>query len=179
MRKTTSMILAALFAALTAVGALIRIPTPVSSFTLQVLFTAMAGILLGKKWGAASQAVYVLLGLTGLPIFTSGGGPGAFLQPSGGFLFGMIAMAWVTGSMVEKYGAGFRTLCLACGLGLAALYAIGLPYMHLILTVWLRQDWTIGQTLVSGMLLFLPGDVLKLLAASLLGARLYPAFYRK
>ena len=86
MRKTTSMILAALFAALTAVGALIRIPTPVSSFTLQVLFTAMAGILLGKKWGAASQAVYVLLGLTGLPIFTSGGGPGAFLQPSGGFL---------------------------------------------------------------------------------------------
>ena len=85
MHRTKSMILAALFAALTAVGAFLRIPTPVSSFTLQIMFTAMAGVLLGRKWGAVSQAVYVLLGLLGLPVFTNGGGLGVVLQPTFGF----------------------------------------------------------------------------------------------
>ena len=79
MRKTTLMILSALFAALTALGAFLRIPTPVSSFTLQILFTGMAGCLLGRRWGAVSQLIYVLLGLAGLPIFTSGGGIAALL----------------------------------------------------------------------------------------------------
>ena len=178
MRKTTAMILSALFAALTAVGAFVRIPTPVSSFTLQILFTAMAGVLLGPKWGATSQAVYVLLGLVGLPIFTSGGGVGALLRPTGGFLFGMIAMAWVTGYAVKKYGCGFWKICLACTLGLLALYAVGLPYMHLILTVYLRQDWSVGQTVFSGMVLFLPWDALKTVVAALLCTRLYPVIYR-
>ena len=59
----------ALFAALTAAGAFLRIPLGVSSITLQFLFTAMAGVLLGAGCGALSQAVYVALGLIGLPIF--------------------------------------------------------------------------------------------------------------
>ena len=68
------LVLTALFAALTAIGAFLRIPAGEISFTLQVFFTSMAGILLGPWWGAASQVVYVLLGLIGLPIFTEGGG---------------------------------------------------------------------------------------------------------
>ena len=72
--RTRMLILTAFFAVLTAVGAFIRIPTPVSNFSLQVLFTCMAGLLLGPRWGAASQAVYVGLGLLGLPVFTLGGG---------------------------------------------------------------------------------------------------------
>ena len=70
------MILAAIFAALTAVGAFLKIPGVGDvSFTLQVLFCFLSGLLLGFAWwGAASQIVYVLLGLFGLPVFTSGGG---------------------------------------------------------------------------------------------------------
>ena len=64
--KTRSLILAALFAALTAIGAFLKIPLGALSLTLQFLFTAMAGVLLGPRWGAASQAVYVALGLAGL-----------------------------------------------------------------------------------------------------------------
>ena len=64
------MILAALFAALTAVGAFIEIPLGPVSFTLQILFTALAGIMLGAKLGALSQIVYVVIGLLGLPIFS-------------------------------------------------------------------------------------------------------------
>jgi len=73
--KTKNMILAALFAALTAAGALIRIPLGPAPITLQFFFTALAGILLGPYLGALSQLMYVLLGLAGLPVFTAGGGP--------------------------------------------------------------------------------------------------------
>ena len=59
------LVLTALFAALTAIGAFLRIPAGTISFTLQVFFTSMAGVLLGPWWGAASQVVYVLLGLIG------------------------------------------------------------------------------------------------------------------
>ena len=177
MRRTTLMILSALFAALTALGAFLRIPTPVSSFTLQILFTAMAGCLLGRRWGAVSQAIYLLLGLAGLPVFTAGGGFGALLHPTGGFPFGMIAMAWICGLIVERHGVGFRTFLLACLAGLAALYLIGLPCMHLILTLWLKQDWSVGQTIVSGMLLFLPWDILKAVLTAFLCVRLYPAIH--
>ena len=69
----------ALLAALTAVGAFIRIPIGISVITLQFLFTAMAGVLLGPGGGALSQGVYVALGLVGLPIFTAGGGFGYVL----------------------------------------------------------------------------------------------------
>ena len=72
----------ALLAALTAAGAFIRIPIGISVITLQFLFTAMAGVLLGPGGGALSQGVYVALGLVGLPSFTAGGGFGDVLRPS-------------------------------------------------------------------------------------------------
>lgn len=178
MSKTKSMILAALFAALTAVGALIRIPTPISSFTLQVLFVAMSGVLLGHKWGFLSQAAYILLGLVGLPIFVSGGGPGALLQPTFGFLLGMAAMSALVGYIVERRGAKFFTICWACLLGLVPLYAIGLPYMHLILTVYLQRSQTAWATIWGGMVIFLPWDILKVAATAALCAKLYPALHR-
>ena len=62
-QKTKMLARTALLAALTAIGAFIKIPLGVSSITLQFFFTAMAGCLLGPMWGAVSQGVYVLLGL--------------------------------------------------------------------------------------------------------------------
>jgi len=143
-----------------------------------VLFTAMAGILLGKRGGLASQAVYVLLGLVGLPVFTVGAGLSALLQPTGGFLLGLLPMAWVTGWVVERRNSRFWDLCLASAAGLAVLYAVGLPWMHGILTVWLQQDWSVGQTLVSGMLVFLPWDFAKIVLVGALCSRVRPGILR-
>ena len=179
MSQTKSMILAALFAALTAVGALIRIPTPISSFSLQVLFVAMSGVLLGSKWGLLSQLTYILLGLVGLPIFVSGGGPGAMLQPTFGFLLGMAAMSWLVGFIIERRGAKFSTICWACALGLIPLYAIGLPYMHVILTVYMKLGQTIWDTVRGGMIIFLPWDALKIAVTAALCVKLYPALRRR
>ena len=88
----------------------------------------MAGCLLGPYWGAASQGVYVLLGLVGLPIFTLGGGFGYVLQPTFGFLLGLIPSALVIGLITRKSRRPLRII-LACAACLATLYAVGLPYM--------------------------------------------------
>ena len=163
----------ALFAALTAAGAFLRIPLGVSSITLQCLFTAMAGVLLGAGCGALSQAVYVALGLIGLPIFTTGGGFAYVLQPTFGFLLGLIPAAAVIGALTRK-NFGFVHLALACCAGLAVLYLIGLPYLHGICTLYLHKQRTIWETMMGGMIIFLPWDALKIVAVALLGQRLCP-----
>ena len=72
MTKTRSLVYCALFTALIAVGAFIKIPIPVVPFTLQYLFTMLAGILLGSRLGSLSVLAYMILGLIGLPIFFRG-----------------------------------------------------------------------------------------------------------
>lgn len=166
------MLLTAVFAALTAIGAFLRIPVGFSSFTLQVFFTCMAGVLLGPYWAAASQLLYVLLGLIGIPIFTEGGGMMYLFKPTFGFLLGLIPMAFLTGLLshrLKKLPLPGR-IALSCFTGLIALYAVGLPYMY-----WmLGGAWSIGKTVISGCLIFLPFDALKILCVVLLGTKLVP-----
>ena len=126
----------------------------------------MAGLLLGSRWGAVSQVVYLLLGLVGLPVFTAGGGISAFLTPTGGFLVGLIPMAWLAG----KAKGEFR----ACLVGLGALYAVGLPWMYAIMTVYLQKPWSFWQTILYGMVIFLPWDVLKMALAAWLCKKIRP-----
>ena len=89
---TRQLTMTALFVALIAVGAFIRVPLPNCPFTLQILFTTLAGIVLGSRLGAASVGIYIVLGLIGVPIFTSGGGPGYILQPTFGYLIGFMVV---------------------------------------------------------------------------------------
>ena len=176
--KTHLLILTALFAALTAVGAFLRIPTPWSSFTLQVFFVCMAGVLLGPKWGALSQVVYVALGLVGLPIFTAGGGLGYVFQPTFGFLLSYIPAALVIG-LIAGGSASRRRLALACIAGLAVIYLIGLPYMALILNVYLGKGLSFSAILWAGMIPFLPWDALKIAVTVVLAGKLVPLLQKQ
>lgn len=174
--KTRELLLTALFAALTTIGGLIRIPTPISSFTLQFFFTAMAGILLGARLGALSQLIYVALGLAGLPIFTLGGGPGYIFQPTFGFLVGLIPSAFIIGKMAEKSKG--LSLIPAVIAGDFVLYLAGLPYMYAILNLYLGRGLGVMEVMSSGMLIFLPWDALKIAAACVLGRKLLPLVKR-
>ena len=166
-RKTLMLVLTALFAALTAVGAFFKIPFALAAISLQFLFTAMAGILLGAGYGALSQLVYVLIGLVGVPIFALGGGFSYVLQPTFGFLLGLIPAAWVIGVLAKRPLKFWRT-ALAMLAGLAVLYAIGVPYMALIANGYLGKGLTFWQVMRSGMLIYLPGDMLKIAVGSAL-----------
>ena len=170
-RDTRGLVLAGLFAALTAAGAFVRIPLGVSAVTLQTLFTALAGLLLGARWGMVSQGVYVLLGLAGVPVFTLGGGPGYLLQPSCGFLLGLIPAAGVTGALAGP-GRSRRRLLPACLAGELVLYLVGVPYMYLVLNGYLGRGLPLGAVLQAGMLVYLPGDALKIALAVLLARTL-------
>ena len=112
--KTRELVLFSLFTALTAIGAFIRVPVPLCPFTLQLLFTTLAGLILGSKKGAASVAVYVALGLAGVPVFTQGGGPGYIFQPTFGYLLGFIAGAWFMGKIGENDMFQFIHLFFQC-----------------------------------------------------------------
>ena len=173
------LVMTALFVALTAVGAFIKIPTAWVPFTLQILFVFLAGILLGPFWGAMSQLTYVLLGLIGVPIFEGGGGFGYLFRPSFGYLLGYVAAAavvgWLTSSPKHR---STLWIVLSCAAGLAAIYAVGLPYMALIVNGYLKQDLNTGTIFMSGMLLFLPWDALKIAAAAALAGMLLPVVDR-
>ena len=156
----------ALLAVLTAVGAFLRIPLGVSSITLQFLFTAMAGVLLGPGCGALSQGVYVALGLIGLPIFTAGGGFGYVLQPTFGFLLGLIPAAAVIGALTARR-TGYLTVLAAVLVGDLILYAVGVPYMYLILHVYMQSAKTF-PALLAAMLVYVPGDTLKIVVVTAL-----------
>ena len=165
--KIRTMTRVARFAALTAVGAFIRIPLGYSSITLQTFFTAMAGCVLGPWYGALSQLVYVALGLVGLPIFTQGGGIGYLMQPTCGFLIGLIPAAWVIGRIAGRKPEP-KQIVPACLLGYGVLYAIGVPYMALILNTFLGKGMGFSAIMWAGMIPFLPGDMIKILCITLL-----------
>ena len=167
------LVLTALFVALTAVGAFIRVPTAVLPFTLQILFVLLAGILLGPRYGALSQFIYVLLGLAGIPILSAGGGPSYIFQPSFGCLLGYIPGAALCG-LIARGSARIPRLAAACLAGLAAIYAVGLPYMALILNVYLKLGKGAAYILQAGMLPFLPFDAVKIVLAVILARFLLP-----
>ncbi len=125
--KAKMMARCALFVSLTVVCAWIGIPMPPVRFTLQTLAVMTALGLLGAKWGAVSVLIYLLMGIAGLPVFSGfRGGLGAFLDPTGGFLPGLLLGALVYWA-AEKLGRLpalllFLAACYGCGLGWSLLY---------------------------------------------------------
>ena len=130
---TKDMIMCALFTALIAVGAFIKVPVPVVPFTLQFLFTMLAGLIMGGRLGAISVGLYAVLGLVGLPIFAEGGGIWYVLKPSFGYIIGFALGSLVTGLMVEKQkNLTMGRLLAANFTGLAIVYACGMIYYYII-----------------------------------------------
>lgn len=163
---TRSLVLAGVFAALTAVGGFLKIPFGPMSITLQTMLAALAGMVQGPKWGAASQGVYLALGLMGLPIFTMGGGLGYVFQPSFGFLLGFPLTAAVAGALAGERPAPLRAAGAAWA-GILAGYVIGTPYMGLVLNLYLNRGLDVWTVVKTGCLIYLPGEAVKVAATAL------------
>jgi len=167
--NTKKLILCALFAALTAVCAIIAVPLPFTPvpISLATLAVFLAGGLLGAKYGVISQVVYVILGAIGLPVFANfTGGIGVITGPTGGYIIGFIAAAWITGLIVTKTSGKFLWNIVAMIAGLALCYALG--------TIWFIYLTKTGlaAALLMCVVPFLIGDALKIIAASILVNRL-------
>ena len=69
----------------------IAVPLPISPvpITLQILGVMLAGLLLGPQLGTMAVCLYLIAGISGLPVFAGGAaGIGVLMGPSGGYLLG-------------------------------------------------------------------------------------------
>ncbi len=178
--KTINMVLCAMFAALIATGAYIRIPIPYLPITLQLFFTTLAGLLLGSKWGAASSLVYMITGLIGIPIFTQGGGIGYILKPSFGYIIGFSIGAFAAGKIVEKVTSpSFKRLLVASLVSVVTVYIIGIIYFCIISKFYLGAPASAKTVFIYCFLLVAPGDIILSFLAAFLSKRLRPILIKE
>lgn len=171
--KVTEMVMIAIFTALIAVGAFIKIPVPVLPFTLQFLFTTLAGLVLGGKLGALSVLLYIIFGLLGLPIFTEGGGFWYIFRPSFGYIIGFCLASYVTGKLVEKYKKqGFKEILCASFIGLGIVYGMGLIYYYIIANYVIHTPIGVWALFLYCFLFAVPGDICLCFLATYLTKRL-------
>ena len=141
-------------------------PVPISLASMAVY---LAVTVLGMKLGTLSCLIYLLLGLVGLPVF-SGGSAGAakLFGPTGGYLVGYLFLALIAGAFVGRYTENkWKSIAFAAlgmVLGTMVLYALG--------TAWLAYSagMDFQAALWAGVIPFIPGDLVKMVIAVLLGS---------
>jgi biotin transporter BioY len=146
--------------ALLALTARIEIPLQPVPITGQTFGVLLLGALLGARRGTAAVTAYVLAGVAGLPMFAGGAaGLTRLVGPTGGYLLGFIAAAWLVGKLSERgWDRGLARAAAAMLLGSVVIYLFGLPW----LAVFVGWD----QVLALGLLPFIVGDLLKIALAA-------------
>lgn len=139
-------------------------PVPISLTNLVIYFSLF---ILGTKKGTISYLIYLLIGLVGIPVFSSfTSGPGKLFGPTGGYLIGFIPLALIAGFFIDHF-RNKKALCfLGMILGTAVCYALG--------TAWLAVQAHMGfqSALMAGVIPFLPGDFIKMILALLIAPQI-------
>lgn len=169
--------LIALFAALTSVMAQLSVPMPggLPPVTGQTFAVMLAGLILGSKKGAMSQIIYILLGLAGFPVFANAkSGFAVLVGPTGGFLWGFVIGAYIMGLISEAYPSRPLTALAAAALvgGVIAVYVPGILQLSYVYKLPLTKAAT-------AMLPYIPGDLIKVAASSVLARKVLAALVVK
>jgi len=174
--STKGMVLCAMFTALIAIGAFLRIQLPISPvpYTLQFLFVNLAGILLGSRRGLTAVALYIMLGLAGVPIFSTGGGFEYLFRPTFGYILGFALGAWLAGLISEHGTNSIKTYLIAGFANFIVVFALGLVYCYFISNYYLVTPIGVTKLLVTGFVYFIPVDVFFVIVSSFLAKRLQP-----
>ena len=161
LRDITLILLGAL---LTAVLAQVKIPLPFTPVPLtgQTFAVLLLGAVLGSKRGAASMLLYIALGAFGLPVFAGGSAGMAYLSGATlGYLIGFVIAAYFIGLLAERgLERSVRTSLIPFLVGTVIIYLCGIAWLSIVLG-------SFSRALAAGLLPFLIGDALKLIAASL------------
>jgi len=139
----------------------IAIPIRPVPITLQTFAVLMTGLLLGRRRGSLCVLTYIIEGLAGLPVFAFGrSGVAVLFSPTGGYLVGFVAAAYVTGLLAQnRWDRRFVTTILAMTLGSVVMYVFGLS--------WLCCLMGVNRTVLAvGLYPFIVGDILKIVLAA-------------
>ena len=170
-KKINNIVICSLFSALICIGAFIRIPLPELSITMQVFFVLLAGLLLDAKRAITAVIIYILLGLAGLPVFSTGGGFSYILKPGFGYLVGFAVCAGVMGKICGK-NACIKKMLVSCIAGVAVIYLFGISYYTVISRLVMGLELTAEFIITICVLPMLPGDVLSVVLAVVLADRI-------
>lgn len=158
-----------IFTALMCVLSPISIPIEPVAITLATLSLYIIGSLADWKISLTVIALYLLLGLAGLPVFSKfQGGFQVIFGPSGGFLIGYLPCVLIVSLLTNRWPNKKWVYPLAMVLGTIVLYAIGSIWFM----VYIGAD--AYKTFISCVLPFLPGDAVKIALSSFLAIRLRP-----
>lgn len=151
------------FSILTAIGAHIYIVLPWTPvpLTLQTFFVLSSGVVLGSSAGFLSQLLYILLGIVGMPVYSSGQSGIIWLSGiTGGYILGFMFAGWIAGKITEVTK---NNLVIVGGLIVADLTLLSCG------TLWLKlvTGWNLHICIIRGFIPFLIGDLIKILLLSI------------
>jgi biotin transport system substrate-specific component len=152
--------------ALTAAAAQVSLPLPFTAvpFTLQPMVVLIGGAALGSRLGLASQVLYILAGLAGLPVFAASPilpqGAARLIGPTGGYLMAFPLAAFVAGALAERgLDRRYLTSVLAMAAGLAVIFVFGVSWLSVVTPLG------VSAAISTGLAPFLPADILKVFIA--------------
>jgi biotin transport system substrate-specific component len=137
-------------------------PNPVP-YTMQNFGVLLVGGALGFRRGALAAALYLAIGVIGIPAFAEGrGGISVIWGATGGYLVGFVLAAALVGWLAEhgwdrRLGGSIG----ATALGTAVIYALGVPWLAV------STGMGPGAAIENGLVPFLFVDTLKLLGVAL------------
>lgn len=177
--NTRDMALTSLFAALHAVSAQVAIPLGPVPIVMQIFFVLLAGMVLGRRLGPVSIAVWVLLGVFGLPVFAQGkAGAAVLIGPTGGYIFGYFLCTYIVGYVAEHCELIYKTISIGMIAGLTVIYGLGLAGFMLSFHYVLHKALTLEEALNLAVWPFLPLDLLKMIAAVYTGVHVRRALVK-
>lgn len=160
--RTVRLVRIAVFVALIIVGAFVKFPVGIVPVSMQFAFCMFASLMLGGVDSFVCVAIYVVMGLVGIPVFSQGGGFAYVLQPTFGYVLGFLIAAPVGGFVARglKNDAvlKFWRLILGALCSLVIVYVVGVTYMYLMLNFYVGTAMSASKAWLVGCAVFLPTD---------------------
>ena len=156
-KLVTDVVLVASGAALVSILAQLTIPMYPVPMTGQTLAVLLVGSTLGAVRGIISLSLYAVLGIVGLPVFSdASSGLGVVAGPTGGYIIGFIVSAGLVGWLAQRQWDHRILGALAAFLaGTVATFAVGMPWLAVVLNL------SLAQTLEFGLYPFIVGGLVK------------------
>ncbi len=157
-------------------------PVPITGQTFAVL---LAGVVMGRRWGGISLAIYAILGIAGIPWFSpqagmpifSAGGINHLVGPTGGYIIGFVLAALFLGYFTDKYvrvRGFFSMLGMMLFASLVIIYVPGLIWLGIWLNLVSDTPTTATAVISMGAAPFIVGDILKSITAAAIARVITP-----
>lgn len=174
--KSTKAILVCLFAALTSAGCFIQIPLPIGiPIVIQDMMALLSGLLLGPLYGSLAVFIFLVLGIIGIPVFTGKAGIAVILHGvTGGFLIGYLLGAFVCGLLMKMYYKQDTKISKILVCSISTIVGTFVVFLFGVLGFMRVTNFSLTKSLVSVVIPFLPGNLIKIVLSVLITYKFVP-----